>query len=81
MTTTQNRPSSPASFRRQAEQAFRNANSDAELTGLVIKWLRCNRVKWFDGSAGFSGTMEVSAPGFKPRTMIASFGQDAVTVR
>lgn len=72
-------PKTPATFRKMAERAFRNANPEAKAA--TMNWLRCERVKWFDGSDGFSGTLEVSAPGFKPRTMIASFGLDAVSVR
>lgn len=72
-------PKTPATFKKMAERAFRNANPEAQAA--TINWLRVERVKWFDGSTGFSGTVEVSAPGFKPRTMVASFSQDAVTVR
>lgn len=79
---SRNTPKTPASFRKAAERAFRNANPEAAATSAVMfEWLWSRRVKWADGSAGFSGKLRVSAPGFRTREMIASFGQDAVTVR
>jgi len=72
---------SPAQFRKRAERVFRKANPDAEAVGLVITWTRCVRVTWADGSRGFSGTMQVAAPGHRSRAMLATETDSAISVR
>lgn len=59
-------------FKRNAERVFREGNPDA--TNVVIAWTRCNTCVWpGDGTTGWSGTMRVSADGYRTRDMIASY--------
>lgn len=58
-------------FRAWAEAGFRSANPDA--VGAVIKWVRSWKGAFPTGFKGFTGSFEVECPGFRPRTMNASW--------
>lgn len=65
-------------FKNRAERVLRKGHPDANIT---IKWQRCVKVTWADGSSGYSGTIEVSAPGYRTRAMFATLTGGAVMVR
>lgn len=70
--------STPAAFRRNAERVLRSAHPGATI-GIV--WNHCARVVWHDGTAGFSGTLTVTAPGYRTRGMVATLSHGEIGIR
>lgn len=68
---------SPRAFRAKVESMIRRANPDA--IALSIKWERCNRCKWADGSEGFSGTVTISADGYRPTRRVVTSDREGVS--
>ena len=66
-------------FKKRAERAFRNANPDADDASIV--WTRCNTCTWADNTEGWSGTMQISATGYRTRNMIATYHDGGIAVR
>ena len=71
-------PKTLAQFKRHAERVLRNAHPDATIG---VTWNHASKVKWFDGTTGYSGTITVQAPGYRTRNMIATSGQGGVEVK
>lgn len=65
-------------FKAKAVQVLRNAHPDATIG---VEWSHAASVVWADGTRGFSGTLTVQAPGYRARTMHASFHDNGVWVR
>jgi hypothetical protein len=76
-------PTTAAQFKRAAEAAFRRANPDADTVGLVINWTHGpKRVTFPTGLKGYSGVGTAAAPGFRPKTIVASGTPDTgISVR
>jgi hypothetical protein len=72
-------PDNLAQFRHAAETAFRHNNPEA--IGIIFKWTRCERVRWHDGSPGFTGSVTVSARDYRTREFIATATDDAISVQ
>lgn len=66
------------SFKRAAERSFRRANPGVEIT---IRWMRAAKVRWIDGSIGYSGSFAVEANGYVRRLMLASYCGGQLMVR
>jgi hypothetical protein len=79
MTTTRSAITTPAKFRSRSEALLRRSHSDA--SDLTIDWTRCERVKWFDGTSGFSGSVTIAATGYRTREMTATYCSGALMVR
>ena len=59
-----------AQFKKAAVAAFKKANPDADT---AIKWGWCSKkVKWADGSYGWTGWFVAVADGFKPKRVNVS---------
>jgi hypothetical protein len=63
--------SSLSQFRARVARSVRRANPDA--TDLTITWKWSRRVTFPTGLKGFSGLIELSAPGYATRPMIATW--------
>ena len=65
-------PTTPRQFRAGAVRVFKRANPG--LAGLEIEWIETVRIsQWRDGSSGFRGSFKVSAEGYRPRLMTATW--------
>lgn len=68
----------PKAFRNAVERLMRNTHPDASV---CFAWKFVRRVKWADGTNGYSGVLTVTAPGYRPRDMVASFGGQELSVQ
>lgn len=64
-------PKSVTSFKAKAVKLFKAANPDAADASIV--WTHAAKVTWADGTVGYSGLATVTAAGYKPSTLIASW--------
>ena len=65
-------PNTLRQFRAGAVRVFKRANPG--LSNLEIEWVESLRiVKWADGTSGFRGSFKVSADGYRPRIMCATW--------
>lgn len=66
------------SFKNRVEALLRKTHPTATV-GIV--WTHCAKVRWADGTTGYSGVLTATAPGFRTRSMVASFSHGELSVR
>lgn len=65
------KPANVREFRREAVKAFHKGNPDAH--DVKITWMRSAAVTFPTGYKGFTGAFTAESPGYRTRTMSASF--------
>lgn len=65
------RPTTPAEFKREAVARFKRVNPDARK--VKFAWEFARPVTWPTGLTGWSGVAWVTAEGYRPKTVVATW--------
>lgn len=77
-TTVSRNPQSVKDFLEMAEQGFFKANPDAK--DASIEWEFAERVTFPSGLEGFSGVAKAKCPGYRDKTIVASWTKHGLHV-